>query len=174
MQSQACLCSSLRKPGKCWLARYSPPKCLPFFLLHCSSSAPSAGPQRSLSNVSLGGGGRTHTFGGEQIVRVLIGNSPLPGATLKSANHVRVIMEIVGQSFGLPIKVPPTPLCSLNCPGVAHAVCPHCVMCEYRSRQSTSLRAPRSSTGGGCWVTTSASSLRPSRTTSKSTSTSSR
>jgi hypothetical protein len=58
------------------------------------------------------------TFGGEQIVRVLIGNSPLPGATLKSANHVRVIMEIVGQSFGLPIKVPPTPLCSLNCPGV--------------------------------------------------------
>lgn len=40
-----------------------------------------------------------------EIVRVLIGNSPLPGATLKSANHVRVIMEIVGQSFGLPIKV---------------------------------------------------------------------
>jgi hypothetical protein len=48
----------------------------------------------------------------EQIVRVLIGSSPLPGAILKSSNHVRVIMEIVGQSFGLPIKVrratPPT------------------------------------------------------------------
>ena len=42
-------------------------------------------------------------------MRVLIGNSPLPGATLKSANHVRVIMEIVGQSFGLPIKVSEPP-----------------------------------------------------------------
>lgn len=40
-----------------------------------------------------------------QIVRVLVGNSPLAGSILKSPNHVRVIMEIVGQAFGLPIKV---------------------------------------------------------------------
>lgn len=49
-------------------------------------------------------------------MRVLIGNSPLPGAILKSANHVRVIMEIVGQSFGLPIKVPHLQLAVLIAP----------------------------------------------------------
>jgi len=45
-----------------------------------------------------------------QMVRVMANHSALSSSVLKSENHVRVVMEIVGQAFGLGIKVRKRPV----------------------------------------------------------------